>query len=135
MVNHENQLGQTQEKIVIEHRSSSKGFILGALIGGVVGAATAAFLIPKSGNELRQIINEQATNLMDKGDQLISKGSNMIFPKTNDSVNKETVFHEKEEGTQRPYIKIIPSITSDEDLHKKLLETQRAFEEVEEKIK
>jgi gas vesicle protein len=46
---------------------SSSNFVLGALVGGLVGAATALFLAPKSGKELRVDLSEQSSVLMEKG--------------------------------------------------------------------
>ncbi len=46
---------------------SSSNFVLGALVGGIVGAATALFLAPKSGKELRGDLSEQSSALMEKG--------------------------------------------------------------------
>ncbi len=50
--------------------SDSKGFVLGAVIGGVVGAATALMLAPKSGKELRVDLNEGAKSLGEKTEKL-----------------------------------------------------------------
>jgi len=44
----------------------SKGFIIGALIGGVAGALTALLLAPKSGSELRSDIAETSNELYGK---------------------------------------------------------------------
>lgn len=49
---------------------NSKDFLIGTLIGGIVGATTALFLAPKSGKELRDDLNNQANALKDKTDQL-----------------------------------------------------------------
>lgn len=35
---------------------NSKDFLIGTLIGGIIGATTALFLAPKSGKELRDEI-------------------------------------------------------------------------------
>jgi gas vesicle protein len=47
----------------------SKDFIIGALVGGIVGAASALLLAPKTGKELRGDLNEQAILLKDKGNE------------------------------------------------------------------
>lgn len=44
----------------------SKGFIIGALIGGVAGALTALLLAPKSGTELRKDIADTSSDLYGK---------------------------------------------------------------------
>lgn len=45
---------------------NSKDFLIGTLIGGIVGATTALFLAPKSGKELRDNIGEQAVIVKEK---------------------------------------------------------------------
>lgn len=52
-----------------EEEMSSKDFLIGALIGGIIGAATALFLAPKSGKELRADLNTQASTLKEKATQ------------------------------------------------------------------
>ncbi|PLT31490.1 YtxH domain-containing protein [Peribacillus deserti] len=49
---------------------NTKDFLIGTLIGGIVGAATALFMAPKSGKELRSDINTQTTNLLDRTEKL-----------------------------------------------------------------
>ncbi|WP_445489420.1 YtxH domain-containing protein [Niallia sp. 03133] len=62
--------------------TSSKDFLLGAIVGGVVGAAAALFLAPKPGKELMNDVNEQAAKLKGKGIELSGtvkdKGSEFI---------------------------------------------------------
>lgn len=41
---------------------NTKDFLIGTLVGGLVGAASALLLAPKSGKELREDINEQASS-------------------------------------------------------------------------
>ena len=48
-----------------ENKSSAKGFILGVLTGGLVGAATALLFAPKSGRELRNDIRLKKDELID----------------------------------------------------------------------
>lgn len=55
---------------IYREESASKDFLLGALVGGIIGAATALLLAPKSGTELRGTISEQATTLKDKSADL-----------------------------------------------------------------
>lgn len=49
---------------------NTKDFVIGAIIGGVVGAATALFLAPKSGKDLRNDVSGQFISLKDKTDDL-----------------------------------------------------------------
>lgn len=46
--------------------SGAGSFLLGALVGGVIGAAAALFLAPKSGSEMRENLTVQASQLKDK---------------------------------------------------------------------
>ncbi|MEK1828368.1 YtxH domain-containing protein [Priestia megaterium] len=51
------------------NNTSNKGFLVGTVIGGVVGAATALLLAPKSGKEFRSDLNEQAAYVRLKTEQ------------------------------------------------------------------
>jgi gas vesicle protein len=44
----------------------SKGFVIGALVGGVAGALTALLLAPKPGAELRKDIADKSIDVYDK---------------------------------------------------------------------
>jgi len=61
---------------------SSKSFIMGAIVGGIVGAVTALLLAPKSGKEMREDLNEQAAILKERSLQLkdtaVEKGNEWI---------------------------------------------------------
>ncbi|HZH61029.1 MAG TPA: YtxH domain-containing protein [Metabacillus sp.] len=46
--------------------SNGKDFIIGSLIGGLVGAATALFLAPKSGKEMRNNLGQQASMMKER---------------------------------------------------------------------
>jgi gas vesicle protein len=43
-----------------QNNTNSKDFFVGAILGGIVGAAAALLLAPKSGRELRSDLNSQA---------------------------------------------------------------------------
>jgi gas vesicle protein len=49
---------------------NSKDFLIGTLIGGIVGAASALLMAPKSGKELRSDINNQAAVVKDRTVQI-----------------------------------------------------------------
>ncbi len=51
-----------------EYEESGAGsFLFGAIVGGVIGAAAALFLAPKTGKEMREDFSTQAVQLKDKG--------------------------------------------------------------------
>lgn len=49
-----------------------KDFIIGAFVGGIVGAATALFLAPKAGKELRSDVATQASQFKEKSSEFTS---------------------------------------------------------------
>lgn len=53
-----------------EESSGAGSFLLGALVGGVIGAAAALFLAPKTGREMRDDFSEQAVQLKNKSIEL-----------------------------------------------------------------
>jgi gas vesicle protein len=103
---------------------SSSSFLLGALIGGLVGAAAAIFLAPKSGKDLRSTINNQAETLKEKTVQLVKK--------TKPSTDSEEEEHYISIGGIQ---KTNPEANVDElAIRKKLEEAKKAFEEEEYKV-
>ncbi|MFS0574830.1 YtxH domain-containing protein [Sporosarcina sp. 179-K 3D1 HS] len=52
--------------------SGTGSFLFGALVGGVIGAAAALFLAPKTGSEMREDFSSQAGQLKDKSIELSS---------------------------------------------------------------
>lgn len=52
--------------------SAASSFLYGALVGGIIGAATALFLTPKSGSEMRVDFTTQAAQLKDKSIEISS---------------------------------------------------------------
>lgn len=58
--------GQYRDPIYSDDEMNSKDFLIGALVGGIIGAATALFLAPKSGAELRGDVTTQASQLKEK---------------------------------------------------------------------
>jgi gas vesicle protein len=49
-----------------EKKTNGKAFVIGAIIGGVVGSVGALLFAPKSGRELRKDIAEQVEAVSDK---------------------------------------------------------------------
>jgi gas vesicle protein len=58
------------ESIYGEESVHMKDFVIGALVGGIVGAAAALLLAPKAGSELRNDVAIQAVTLKDKSVEL-----------------------------------------------------------------
>ncbi|MDW0110327.1 YtxH domain-containing protein [Sporosarcina aquimarina] len=52
--------------------SGSGSFLMGALVGGVIGAAAALFLAPKTGKEMREDLSTQAVQIKNKSIELSS---------------------------------------------------------------
>lgn len=61
-----NEVKQLEE----QYEGKSKDFIIGAIIGGAVGALTALLLAPKSGKELRNDLADQVETIKGKTDHL-----------------------------------------------------------------
>ena len=57
-----------------DNNSKAKTFLLGALIGGAVGAVTALLFAPKRGRELRQDIIDSTNEMYDKAADLVNEG-------------------------------------------------------------
>lgn len=73
MMSNENQKDYSRDCVKAEFErdsNSCKGFMFGAVIGGIVGAVTALILAPKSGRELRVEFNEKAKYLSEKTDHI-----------------------------------------------------------------
>jgi gas vesicle protein len=51
----------------------TRGFLVGAVVGGAVGAVLALLFAPKSGRELRRDIADKTGELYDKASHYISK--------------------------------------------------------------
>lgn len=49
-----------------------KDFVIGAFVGGIVGAAVGLLLAPKTGRDLRSDVATQAVNLKDKSVEISS---------------------------------------------------------------
>lgn len=61
---------QMNEAIYGDEKIHAKDFVIGALVGGIVGAAVALLLAPKAGSELRNDVAVQAVTLKDKSIEL-----------------------------------------------------------------
>lgn len=61
---------QVNDSIYDDEKIHVKDFVIGALVGGIVGVATALLLAPKTGSELRNDVAVQAVTLKDKSIEL-----------------------------------------------------------------
>lgn len=57
---------ESRDNIYRDEEVNGKDFILGVFIGGIIGAATALLLAPKTGSELRGNLSTQAGQLKEK---------------------------------------------------------------------
>lgn len=57
---------ETRDTVYREEEVNGKDFIIGVLIGGIIGATTALLLAPKTGSELRGNLSTQAGQIKDK---------------------------------------------------------------------
>ncbi|PKG24958.1 YtxH domain-containing protein [Niallia nealsonii] len=148
-----------QEAVHMEN-SGSKDFLLGAIVGGVVGAAAALFLAPKPGKELLNDMNGHANSLKGKGielsgtlkekgseyitiakektDQLttaVSKQSSSMMDKMKGANSTEDLSaNEDDASTENDQERMEEKFKSDYDeIQKKLDETKKAFDETESK--
>lgn len=140
---------------------SSKDFLLGTMIGGLVGAATALLLAPKSGRELRSDINDQATYVRLKTEQMkhsaLEKGQDLaVTAKDKTAQLSDTIsLHSTqlvnkikrpgegaEEEIPEASLQVLedevenqPSSSNKDDVQQKLDEAKKAFDEVEYNMK
>lgn len=54
-------------------KNNSKDFIVGSLVGGLIGAVTALFLAPKSGKEIRDDLGQQASVVKGRTEKFTSQ--------------------------------------------------------------
>lgn len=151
---------ELRETIQNKNEKSSNHFLFGVFIGGVVGAAAALLLSPKTGKELRGNICTQAGSLLGKTAQLRENATNksgLIISKTSsfsqglvqqstDLINKakkKTNTGNKDES-EINYIPIggtVEKMNSERtslgrsDIQKKIEEAKKALDEEENKVK
>lgn len=56
-------------------RHSSKGFMIGAVVGSILGGVTALILAPKSGNKLRKDLVRKCDEMSEKTQDLVCEVS------------------------------------------------------------
>ncbi|ARD47228.1 hypothetical protein SporoP37_03170 [Sporosarcina sp. P37] len=75
-----------------EDSSGTGSFIAGAIIGGVIGAATALFLAPKTGREMREDLTIQASQLKDKSIELSATAKDKAVELSSTAKDKASEF-------------------------------------------
>ncbi|MCX6139963.1 MAG: YtxH domain-containing protein [Candidatus Kapabacteria bacterium] len=68
--------------------SYTKGFLIGAILGGAAGAVAALLLAPKSGKELRRDIADRTEEVVDKAQQMFNKATGNVEDGFEDVVNE-----------------------------------------------
>jgi gas vesicle protein len=84
--------------------SYSKGFLIGAVVGGAVGAVVALLFAPKSGRELRRDIADRTEEVVDKAQQMFNKatgGGHTASSGFEDVVNEGRIAAERIVSTAR----------------------------------
>ncbi len=69
----------------------TKGFLIGAIVGGAAGALTALLLAPKSGAELRKDIASTSTEIYGKANSYMSQIEGEVGTAVVNSVNEGKV--------------------------------------------
>ncbi|MGM0843899.1 MAG: YtxH domain-containing protein [Bacillota bacterium] len=134
---------------------NAKDFLIGSLIGGIVGAATALFLAPKSGKELRDELNTHAGTLKEKSGQwretAMERGNELaaaakertsgitktVQEQSNNLVNKvkSGKNEDNSEVTGEEQLPVETEQNDAQELNQKLEETKKAFDDTEQTIK
>lgn len=99
-----------------ESSVNMKDFVIGALVGGIIGAAAGLLLAPKAGRELRGDVAHQAVNIKDKSFELsqqLKDQSTQLVGKVKSKTSKApTVFDDgtvSSEG-EEPLDEIVPAV-------------------------
>ncbi|MBM7585011.1 gas vesicle protein [Bacillus pakistanensis] len=149
---------QTENKQnTTESNINTKDFLIGTLIGGIVGATTALFLAPKSGKELRTDLNEQAgvwkektgqwkDNAVEKSNEFaaVAKEKTSALTKSvqeqsSNIANKVKSYRgqscDESVNEELPQDAIASDLVREDEANQKLEETKKAFDETEQTIK
>jgi gas vesicle protein len=135
--------------------NNSKEFLIGTLIGGLIGAVTALLLAPKSGKELRSDLNELAASWKERTNQLTNQAfeksfvvaeaakektislSQAVSKQSSQLLNKVKDFKQDSQATDAEMLEEVNEnndnyVRNDsEDIQKKLIEAKKALDEVE----
>lgn len=131
-----------------EDRNSinSKDFIIGALIGGMIGAATALFIAPKAGRDLRNDLTLQVKSISEKTEKLrrdiseiakekTSNVTDVVSSKSSELVNKVKSLKPARVADEDNSSLASKDITIEDEAQLKLDEAKKAFEETENELK
>jgi gas vesicle protein len=134
---------------------NTKDFLIGTLVGGIVGALTALFLAPKSGKELRGDLNDQAYLLREKTESLRETAIEKSSEITSTVKDKTSALSKKVSEQSQGLVNKVKGIKADvedeqsegenaidqlfetdvnSDIQQKLEETKKAFDETESKV-
>jgi len=81
--------------------SMAKGFVVGMLTGGLIGAAIALLYAPKSGKELRADIKNKAGEIADEAEQYLTAAKHKAVDIINEGKKKsETLISEAHKKAQ-----------------------------------
>ncbi|MFT9596667.1 YtxH domain-containing protein [Mesobacillus sp.] len=139
--------------------NNSRDFVTGAIVGGLAGALAALLLAPKSGKELRGSLNEQTSSLKTKSADLasvakekasglkdtVSQQSSTIANKVKDMKNKSGNTSQDTDVDEGELQEVPTSMAetstmenthtaTGEEIQRKLEETQKAFDDTENKL-
>jgi gas vesicle protein len=83
-------------------KMDTKDFVLGAVLGSIIGAAVAILMAPKSGKELRTDLNEKAVTAKDRTTEWSNTAKEKGVEWTNTAKEKGTAWKStaKEKGTE-----------------------------------
>lgn len=132
----------------IDQNVNTKDFLIGALIGGIVGAMTALLLAPKSGRELREDIHKQSHLLREKADYLkesaMDKGSELAaLAKEKTGTITDLVSEQSQEWVAKMKSSPLEELEAEdgqadedmeytaEDIERKLADAKQSIEEAE----
>ncbi|MEI2666639.1 YtxH domain-containing protein [Rossellomorea sp. LJF3] len=147
---------QNQNQTNDSNNINSKDFMIGTLIGGIVGAAAALLMAPKSGKDLRHDINEKTVVLKEKTgqwkDSAVEKSNELaavakekssaltksVQEQSNNVVGKLKTYRSnnselQENNEELQAVSAVGTTPADEteDVNQKLEETKKAFDETE----
>ncbi|MCQ6274419.1 YtxH domain-containing protein [Bacillus sp. V3B] len=137
-----------------ENNINAKDFLIGTLVGGIVGSLAALLLAPKSGKELRDDLNNQAYVVREKTDHLRESAMIKGTELTSTVKDKTTAISKKVSEQSADIVKKVKGLKADgdepidstnpvdelfdqsskSDIQKELEETKKAFDETESKI-